>query len=126
MSDIEITQVDEIKLNGRIYHAIKACVNNRYRVLAGVVAYYSFIYTSKDFKTIIETREWASIFISFAFALFTIINSYNYIKNTIEQRAIEKGIKRKKVEAIKECHVELFFSVVMIAFIIIAHRVLIP
>ena len=45
MSDKHELENNRFILEGRIYPAIRACVNNRYRIILAFFAYYSFIYT---------------------------------------------------------------------------------
>ena len=77
-------------LYGRIYPAIKACVNNRYRALVGLVVYYSFVYRSERFWNMISQEKWIAGIISIAFGIFIVHNSWNYYQNGREQMKLEE------------------------------------
>ena len=81
----------KLKLEGRIYPAIKSCVSNRYRILLGVFAFYSFIATTDLYKGIKE-KPWILIGVSAIFTAFILHNVLNYRKNAQEQYAAEKVI----------------------------------
>jgi len=57
MCNDELTQKDKVILDGRVYPAIQACVSNRYKIVLGIFAYYSFIFTSENFYKKFECED---------------------------------------------------------------------
>ncbi len=83
--NVEITPKDI--LEKRIYPAIKSCVDNRQKIVAGIFAVYAFIKSSlntgiKDASTF--------CFIAWIFTFFVLHNSINYYFNAKEQFKLEK------------------------------------
>jgi len=97
---------DDNKLTGRIYPTILSCVNNRYIILLGIFAFYSFILTT-EVKSISEKLRDIQLYGSITFSVIIIFNSLNYFVNSAEQFKIEnknhvddckQWIKRNKME----------------------------
>lgn len=88
MSD-NLNELDKVKLTGRIYPAIKSCVDNRYKIVIGFFAYYAFILNVK-IETIKANFQAIQIIMSIIFTLFVFHNYYNYARNADELQKIEK------------------------------------
>jgi hypothetical protein len=75
-------------LQGRIYPAIQECVNNRYKIVLGIFAYYSFIFSSGQFP-----EGWKALIVNFIVSLiftgFIIHNLVNYCWNNNEECNLE-------------------------------------
>jgi len=83
-------------LTGRIYPAIKSCVNNRYKIVLAFFAYYSFMLNSFILNSDYVGGDIWKIWIrdvnpaaSILFALFITLNSVNYFSNALEQYKFE-------------------------------------
>jgi hypothetical protein len=87
MSNDEL-QKNKFILQGRIYPAIQACVNNRYKIILGVFAYYSFIFTSEKFRSQVDIAG-VNLLVSIIFSVFVGHNLVNYWMNAWEQCKIE-------------------------------------
>jgi hypothetical protein len=118
-SDNKITEKEKVILNGRIYPAIKACVNNRYKIVISFFAYYSFILNAEikfitDFFDIFQL----GLGISLLFTFFIILNYINYAFNAWEEQKIEKRIHLKSLfcSSINE----FIFGIIMIIVIWLA------
>ena len=99
-------------LNGRIYPAIKNCVNNRIILLTGILAYMGFI-VLESYKINISN---IGFFIKLAPILFIIAalhNLGNYSYNNMEESVFEK---RKYISSKYEI---VFFSIVLIISVLI-------
>ena len=103
MCNDELTQKDKVILNGRVYPAIQACVSNRYKIVLGIFAYYSFIYTSENFYTRLKCCD-VNLYVSTIFALFVLHNLVNYWCNNNTECELEK---RKR----KWPWMEIFFAI---------------
>lgn len=108
-------------LNGRIYPAIQSCVANRYRILLGIFAFYSFVMTS-TIQSIRLRFDDIKLYASILFTVVTLLNSYNYVRNSSEQRKREKEDEEKSradnwLEWIKRNDIELIFVFVMMILI---------
>jgi hypothetical protein len=96
MSNHDLPERNKTILNGRVYPAIRACVNNRYKIVLGIFAYYSFIFTSDKFFEIHKTSN-INLFVSIIFSIFVIHNLVNYWWNKKDQVKIEnKGESKRK------------------------------
>lgn len=93
MNNDNLSEKDKVILQGRIYPAIQSCVQNRYYLLLGIFAYYSFIFTSPEFQKKINANPEVSCLISLIFTVFIVHNLMNYWLNSIEQKEKE-GDKR--------------------------------
>ena len=109
---IEKSQLDELKLTGRIYPAIKSCVNNRWKIMFALFAYYNFAFSS---KVIISMRISFPIddVMSIILIIFIFQNLVNYYFNAKEQIKIERN-EEKIWEVIKATKVELIFDITAI------------
>jgi hypothetical protein len=85
----DVFEQAKLKLEGRIYPAIQSCVSNRYRILLGVFAFYSFIASTELYGKIHDNRPWILIGASIIFIAFIVHNMFNYWKNAQEQYAAE-------------------------------------
>ena len=99
-------------LKGRIWPAIQCCVNNRYRIVISIFAFYSFIMTS-TIQSIKDNFDDIKLYASIMFTLLTALNSYNYFQNSRDQTKLEK--ENPKGTFCKRNDVELaFFAIIMI------------
>jgi hypothetical protein len=104
-------------LSGRIWPAIQSCVGNRYRILLGVFAFYSFIMTS-TIQSIRLRFDDIKLYASILFTVMTMLNSYNYFRNSSEAWKNENITRTDKLsEWIKRNDIELVFLLVMIALV---------
>jgi len=110
MNNDELTQKDKVILNGRVYPAIQACVNNRYKIVLGIFAYYSFIFTSKNFCKKFECSN-INIYVSIIFTFFVIHNLVNYYLNNREEKKIETKSEIKWTDFKKWPWMEMLFAV---------------
>jgi hypothetical protein len=93
MSNNKLFQINKLILEGRIYPAIRSCVNNRYKIILGLFAYYSFIFSSKIFfQVLTNSRGIVNDIVSIIFILFIIHNRINYKLNCKEQTVLETEI----------------------------------
>jgi hypothetical protein len=83
MTEERFTDRDKTILEGRIYPAIKACVNNRYKIILSIFAYYSFIISAKD--SIKNISHNINLYASMLFTFFIIHNLVNYWLNNAEE-----------------------------------------
>jgi len=92
----------EILIN-RIYPAIKSCIDNRYKILISIFAFYSFILISENQNIKSHFNE-IILYASLLFTLLTGLNSFNYIRNSKEQNDLEESRRnwwtRNAVESI--------------------------
>jgi len=89
MSNDELSQKDKTILNGRIYPAIQCCVNNRYKIVLGIFAYYSFIFTSDKLFEKAKTSN-INLYASFLFTFFIFHNLVNYWNNNNDECKLEQ------------------------------------
>ncbi len=102
------------KLEGRIYPAIKSCVNNRYKIIAGIFSVYAFMKSSLN--TGILTSK-VSIYVAFIFTFFVLHNTLNYYLNLVEQQKIENNKVIKSKLFWDYFNVEGVFAIVMLLII---------
>ncbi len=77
----------KLALKGRVYPTIRSCVDNRYRILAGIAAYYGFVLaTSMPLHRV-------SVLVTAVMAAFVLHNLYNYWTAAKEQFVLEKKAK---------------------------------
>ena len=104
------------KLENRIYPAIKACISNRYKIVAGIFAVYAFISSSLNKNKEIINQD-VSLFAAWIFTFFIVHNAFNYFLNAWEQFDLEKssnnGISCCK-RIWKFLRVEGFFTIAML------------
>lgn len=81
---------DKNKLIGRIYPTILSCVNNRYLIILGIFAFYSFILTTKV-ESIVDRLRDIQFYGSIALSIIILFNSLNYIFNSAEQYKLENN-----------------------------------
>jgi len=127
MENEKISPKNVVILTGRIYPAIKACVNNRYKIVLAFFAYYSFILNSfilkqensskKEWEKWVDDVNW---YASIIFTLFILLNILNYGFNAHDQLKRE-GEKKNWIWAIK---IEFFFFWFMFFMIWSAYRTL--
>ena len=119
MSNENLSEKDKIILQGRIYPAIQSCVNNRYKIILAIFAYYSFIFSSENFFEKSQNSN-INLFASIIFTFFVGHNLVNYWSNQKEQMKIETKAKNK----CKCPLVEIAFSIVTLLLIWLAYSYL--
>lgn len=105
------------KLEGRIYPAIKSCVNNRYKIITGIFSVYAFVKSSLNTNIIAEK---VSLYVAWVFTFFVIHNSFNYFFNAWEQYSLEETEGNKISTGKKILYLiraEGFFSIAMLLII---------
>jgi hypothetical protein len=116
MCSANTSEDDHLKkdiLKGRIWPAIKCCVNNRYRIVISIFAFYSFMMTS-TIQSIKDNFDDIKFYASIMFTLLTALNSYNYIQNSRDQSKLEKdNPKDTFCTFCKRNDVELAFFTIM-------------
>jgi hypothetical protein len=90
MSDGGFSNKNATLLMGKIYPAIRSCVNNRYKIILGLFVYYAFIVKVPNAIEPSSYRE-ISYLASAIFTLFVLLNSYNYWCNAREEMRLEGG-----------------------------------
>jgi len=97
-------------LQGRVYPAIQSCVNNRYKIILGIFAYYAFIFSSGRF-----TEDIRGLFVNFLvsviFTIFLIHNLVNYWLNNNEKCELEKKCDPEKKRESECPTMEIIFFV---------------
>jgi hypothetical protein len=88
-----ISDSARLKLEGRIYPAIKSCVRNRYLIVSGFFGYSGLLVSRPDIRTPIYDNHFGMV-VPIVFASFMIHNAINYIKNGCDQVKIEEGKHR--------------------------------
>ena len=116
MSD-DLNELDKLKLTGRIYPAIKSCVDNRYKIVISFFAFYAFILNVK-IETIKVNFHAIQIIMSIIFTLFVFHNYINYAANANELQKIEKLETPK--HWFSRSYLECIFGTIMIIIIWIA------
>ena len=110
------------KLDGRIYPAIKNCVNNRYRIITGIFTYYAFLLSdlSNNFPQL--KAKIIGSFIPFVFLLFILHNFLNYRENAKVQHELEnEGEKYSKLSCCKRFEIlnmEIYSLIISSALVI--------
>jgi hypothetical protein len=84
-----ISDSARLKLEGRIYPAIKSCVRNRYLIISGYLAYAGFLVSNPAIKQRIYGNLLREIFVPLVFLAFVIHNLFNYSSNNNEQAILE-------------------------------------
>ncbi len=85
-----------IKLEGRIYPAIKSCVRNRYLIVSGYLAYAALLVSHPDIKELIYCGSmWKACAIPAVFTAFVIHNFLNYVMVAEEQLILENNAFRR-------------------------------
>jgi len=110
MDNDKLTQKNKVILNGRVYPAIQACVSNRYKIVLGIFAYYSFIFTSGDFCKKFECSN-INIYVSIIFTFFVLHNLVNYWLNNSEELKIETNSEIKRIDFKEWPWMEISFAV---------------
>ncbi len=78
-------------LKGRIYPAIKSCVNNRYKILVGYFTFYSSLLVMSSNEIInSETSTNIKLITNIIFIFIIIHNYINYLLNNWEEMKLEK------------------------------------
>ena len=113
--DKDISENNKFILQGRIYPILTACVNNRYKIVLGFFAFYSFILNS-DNNYISKNFDQIKVFGSIMFVLLTSFNSVNYFANSGEKSRME-GLRDSWLS---RNNMELFFCIGMSAIVIIS------
>ena len=119
---IEKSQLDELKLTGRIYPAIKSRVNNRWKIMFALFAYYNFSFSSRVIITA-RTKFPLDNVMSLILIIFVFQNLVNYYFNAKEQIRIERN-EEKRWEVFKASKVEIFFDITAILSILLALKYL--
>ena len=112
------------KLENRIYPAIKSCVSNRYKIVAGIFSLYAFIASSLNMNKEIINRE-VSLFAAWIFTFFVIHNAFNYFFNAWEQYDLEETSDNKKCRCQRIWHLlraEGFFSIAILIIIWVGYH----
>lgn len=104
--------MDHLKLTGRIYPAIKSCVDNRWKIMFALLAYYNFAYSSEFILTMRSAFKIDDV-MSLILIIFIIQNLVNYYFNTKEQIIIDRN-EKKRWEVIKASKVEIIFDITAI------------
>jgi len=122
MNNEKLFEKNKLILQGRIYPAIQFCVSNRYRIIIGIFAYYSFIFNTDIFRQAVQ-RSFGVInyLISGFFLFFVIHNRINYRLNCEEQTKLEEEIGYKvAVEKISKhpLLLENLFTIISVILII--------
>ena len=92
MCNQNLRDINKTKLEGRIYPAIQSCVNNRYKIILGIFAYYGFILLQSGKPWFLNIGCWIhflNLVVSVIFTIFLIHNTANYLANASEQKEIE-------------------------------------
>jgi hypothetical protein len=121
---MNISETNKFILQNRIYPAIKSCVNNRYKIIIGIISYYSFIFQFKDKISYLIVIK---ILLSTLFYLLVLLNSINYYTNYANQIELENEfIINNKDDFISKWHqiisksfIEFFFSIIILISIIL-------
>lgn len=127
MDTNNLLKIDKIKLDGRIYPAIRSCVNNRYKIIVSIFAYYSFIFSSETFCQI-TNQNFIRIGSTIFFLIIVLINSFNYWENAKEQITIENKYEdeKKSLKFFKIMNIEIPFSSIVSVMLILAYFFLNP
>ena len=112
----DLNELDKLKLTGRIYPAIKSCVDNRYKIVIGFFAYYTFVLNSTNINAIKNNFTAIQLIMSIIFTLFIFHNYYNYASNADEIEKIEKLGKHW----FKRSILEFIFGIIMVIIIWLA------
>jgi hypothetical protein len=80
---------NEVKLQGRIYPALRSCVGNRYKIVLGLFAYYGFLLSTSSEIARRIYEYYISLGFSIVMGLFTIHNTANYLLNRYERIKLE-------------------------------------
>jgi len=115
--NLEISNKD--KLENRTYPAIKACVNNRYKIVTGIFSVYAFIASSLNKNKEIINQD-ISLFAAWVFTFFVLHNASNYSFNAWDQFNLEEppGSKTSRWKrAFYIFRVEGFFAIAMLLII---------
>ena len=123
----EVTNKDI--LNGRIYPAIKNCVNNRYRIVTGVFTYYAFLLSKLSNNFPQMKTKFIGSFIPIVFLLFILHNFLNYRANAKDQYEFEneggKFCKLNKSQKFKILHMEIYSLIISSILVIVGYLVII-
>ena len=109
-----MTEEEKIKLTNRIYPGIISCVNNRYKIIVGIFAYYAFVLNAESFLNVPVNHYVINWLVVFLFMLLTALNSFNYFCNEREQNKIEK----LGGNWFTRNWIELFFLIIIVLFLI--------
>ena len=107
------------KLEHRIYPAIRSCISNRYKIVAGIFSLYAFIASSLNTNKEIINQK-VSYFAAWIFTFFVIHNASNYCFIAWEQYDLEGSPDNKKSPCQRIWHlfrVEGLFSIAILAII---------
>ena len=110
----EIT--NKFKLENRTYPAIKACIANRYKIVAGIFAVYAFIASSLNTDKEIINQN-VSLFAACIFTFFVVHNAWNYACNAWDQFKLEDCNESKRKWVLRILRVEGLFAIAMILLI---------
>lgn len=112
-------------LVGRIYPAIKSCVNNRYKIIVAFFAYYSFVFSDEDFQLIARKPNVSEV-VSILFSALIILNSINYMFNAYEQIKLEKKDEgwSKFWSMLWALKIEIPFAIVSVYMVYYAHSLI--
>ncbi|MGO8693786.1 MAG: hypothetical protein ACLQMF_08970 [Rectinemataceae bacterium] len=81
-----------IKLEGRIYPAVKSCVRNRYLIVSGFLAYAALLLTGSDARALVYSgNALRALAVPIVFSAFVVHNFFNYVLNAVEQVRLENG-----------------------------------
>lgn len=120
MENEKLSERNEVILTGRIYPAIRTCVNNRYKIVLAFFAYHSFIYSSDKFCEIASKTnvKWGA---SILFGGFIILNTVNYLLNAWDQIKREKEKECSGKSLWEAANIEFIFAFMSILMIVLVH-----
>jgi len=117
-SNDSISENEKMILTGRVYPALQSCLDNRYKIIVGIFAFYAFILNS-DSQNIKNNICAVKLIGSFTFSAFLILNSANYIVNSSEKAKLEK---LNTGSWFSRNNMEIIFSSIALIFIWVAYK----
>lgn len=109
-----LSEKAQFLLNGRIYPALEACVNNRYKIIVSFFVFYSFI-LNPQLKFINDNYHLVSLLGSIVFTIFIVHNCINYVMNAHEELILEN--RDYLGNWFKNSIIEFLFLLIMCALI---------
>jgi len=116
---------NEVILNGRIYPAIRSCVNNRYKIILAFFVYYSFVFSNDDFRLIVEPSNVKEV-TTILFSALVILNSINYAFNAWEQIKLEENKEGLSlvISTLSALKIEIPFAILAVKMAYYAHSLI--
>ena len=120
MTNEAIKEDDKIILQGRIYPAIQSCVNNRYKIILGLFAYYGYVLSHKEVLCILKEHRgnWICSAILSSFVLHNLINYWFNRKDQMDREPENK-------KYLKWPWIEISFSATTFILIVVVYLVLV-